>query len=65
MPAITIDVSDEIYEQLSAMAAQRQATVEALTVRAVEEQIREAGEFRAMARRHYAKYKPMFDRLKE
>jgi predicted transcriptional regulator len=65
MPAITIEVDDDVYEQLAAMAAQRQATVEALTVRAVEDRVREDAEFRAMAREHYIEYKSMFDRLKE
>jgi predicted transcriptional regulator len=65
MPAITIDVSDETYQQLAAMAAQRQATVEVVAVRAVEDRVREDQEFRSMAREHYREYKSMFDRLKE
>jgi predicted transcriptional regulator len=65
MPAITIEVDDKVYQQLAAMAAQRQATVEAVAVRAVKDQIREDEEFRALARQHYREYKSMFDRPKE
>jgi hypothetical protein len=65
MPAITIDVSDETYQQLSAMAVQRQATVEALTARAIEDRIREESEGREAARRLYRQFPTLFDRLKE
>lgn len=65
MPAITIEVDDDVYEQLAAMAAQRQATVEALTVSAVEDRIRESEAGRAAAKRLYAQFPALFDRLKE
>ena len=65
MPAITIDVSDEVYEQLASMATQRQATVEAIAVRAVEDRLRETEAGRDAARRLYSQFPALFDRLKE
>lgn len=65
MPAITIDVSEEMYSKLSTVAAQQTASVEDVVVHALEDKVRETDEARAMARRHYTQFQHLFDRLKE
>ncbi len=65
MPAITVDVSDEMYSKLSSVAAQQTASVEDVVVHALEDKVRETDEAREMARRHYTQFQHLFDRLKE
>ncbi len=65
MPAITVELDEQTYAQLAALAAQRSGSVEELAVRALEEKARTADDARAMARRHYEQYQRLFDRLQE
>lgn len=65
MPAITIDLSDEMYSKLASVAVQQTASVEDVVVHALEEKVRETDEARVMARRHYTRFQHLFDRLKE
>lgn len=65
MPAITIELDDQTYAGLVAVAAQQAASVEDVAVRALAGKVRDADDTRAMARRHCEQYKQMFDRLQE
>ena len=65
MPAITIELPEDMYAKLAAVAAQQTESVESVVLHALEDKVRAADEARAMAREDYQQFRRLFDRLKE
>ena len=65
MPAITIQLPEDVYAKLAATAAQQTESVESVVLHVLEDKVRETDEAIAMADRHYERFQRLFDRLKE